>query len=88
LLYIGIAPRDAVSKALLRSRLWRQHISGNLASSTFRFGLGALLFLNGRFLAGRNSPAVRGIQATALTGDAPWNPRGRIVLVWRSLAMR
>ncbi|MGZ4332457.1 MAG: GIY-YIG nuclease family protein [Solirubrobacteraceae bacterium] len=44
LLYLAIAPRDAVSKALLRSRLCRQHIGGNLASSTFRFGLGALLW--------------------------------------------
>jgi hypothetical protein len=44
LLYVGIAPRDAVSKALLRSRLCRQHIAGNIASSTFRFGLGALLW--------------------------------------------
>jgi hypothetical protein len=44
LLYIGIAPRDAESKALLRSRLCRQHIGGNVASSTFRFGLGALLW--------------------------------------------
>lgn len=44
LLYVGIAPRDSVSKALLRSRLWRQHIGGNVAASTFRFGLAALLW--------------------------------------------
>lgn len=44
LLYVGIAPRDASSSARLRSRLLRQHIGGNVASSTFRFGLAALLW--------------------------------------------
>jgi GIY-YIG catalytic domain len=44
LLYVGIAPQDAVSNQRLRSRLCRQHIAGNVASSTFRFGLGALLW--------------------------------------------
>jgi GIY-YIG catalytic domain len=44
LLYVGIAPRDANSGSSLRSRLCRQHIGGNVASSTFRFGLGALLW--------------------------------------------
>jgi hypothetical protein len=45
LLYVGIAPQDAVSTQRLRPRLCRQHISGNVASSTFRFGLGALLWV-------------------------------------------
>jgi hypothetical protein len=44
LLYVGVAPRDAASKALLRTRLCRQHIGGKVASSTFRSGLGALLW--------------------------------------------
>lgn len=44
LLYVGIAPRNATSAATLRSRLCRQHIGGNVASSTFRFGLAALLW--------------------------------------------
>jgi GIY-YIG catalytic domain-containing protein len=44
LLYVGIAPSRPDSKAHLRSRLVRQHIGGNIASSTFRFGLAALLW--------------------------------------------
>lgn len=44
LLYVGIAPRDATSGAELRSRLCKQHIGGNVGSSTFRFGLAALLW--------------------------------------------
>jgi hypothetical protein len=44
LLDVGIAPKDSVSKARLRSRLCRQHTGGNVASSTFRFGLGSLLW--------------------------------------------
>jgi GIY-YIG catalytic domain-containing protein len=44
LLYVGIAPRDAVSNARLRSRLCGQHIGGNVGSSTFRFGLASLLW--------------------------------------------
>lgn len=44
LLYVGIAPRNPTSAATLRSRLCRQHIGGNVASSTFRFGLAALLW--------------------------------------------
>src|SRR4051812_15513039 len=44
LLYVGIAPSNAASAAQLRSRLCGQHIGGNIGSSTFRFGLGALLW--------------------------------------------
>jgi hypothetical protein len=44
LLYVGIAPRDEYSSARLRSRLCRQHIGGNVGSSTFRFGLASLLW--------------------------------------------
>lgn len=44
LLYVGIAPRDTASSARLRSRLCQQHIGGNVGSSTFRFGLAALLW--------------------------------------------
>lgn len=44
LLYVGIAPRDTASSARLRSRLCQQHIGGNIGSSTFRFGLAALLW--------------------------------------------
>jgi hypothetical protein len=44
LLYVGIAPRNAASKAVLRSRICGQHIGGNTASSTFRFGLASLLW--------------------------------------------
>jgi hypothetical protein len=44
LVYVGIAPSRRGSKAHLRSRLLRQHVGGNIASSTFRFGLASLLW--------------------------------------------
>jgi hypothetical protein len=44
LLYVGIAPKDAQSKATLRSRIRTQHLGGNIGSSTFRQSLAALLF--------------------------------------------
>jgi hypothetical protein len=44
LLYVGIAPRRAGSSTDLRRRLCGQHIGGNIASSTFRFGLASLLW--------------------------------------------
>ncbi len=43
LLYIGIAPARAGSKATLRSRICGQHLGGNIGSSTFRLSLAALL---------------------------------------------
>jgi GIY-YIG catalytic domain-containing protein len=43
LLYVGIAPKDADSKATLRSRVRGQHLGGNIGSSTFRQSLAALL---------------------------------------------
>jgi hypothetical protein len=43
LLYIGIAPSSARSRARLRSRVIGQHVRGNIAASTFRFGLASLL---------------------------------------------
>jgi DNA-binding SARP family transcriptional activator len=33
-------------------------------------------------------PRLRGIQAASADGRRPWSPRGAILLVWRSLAMR
>lgn len=44
LLYVGIAPKDARSKATLRSRIRGQHLGGNIGSSTFRQSLAALLW--------------------------------------------
>lgn len=44
LLYVGVSPERSNSDARLDSRLLRQHIGGNIASSTFRFALAALLF--------------------------------------------
>ena len=44
LLYVGIAPSRATSRATLRSRILRQHARGNLAASTFRRSLAALLW--------------------------------------------
>jgi hypothetical protein len=43
-MYVGIAPKAATSSARLRSRVCGQHIGGNIASSTFRFGLASLLW--------------------------------------------
>ncbi len=42
LLYVGIAPKDAVSKSLLRPRLVR-HATGDASRSTLRLTLGVLL---------------------------------------------
>lgn len=44
LLYVGIAPSRATSSRSLRTRICGQHIGGNSASSTFRFGLAAMLW--------------------------------------------
>jgi hypothetical protein len=43
LLYVGIAPSRATSRATLRSRLLGNHASGNTGSSTLRRSLAALL---------------------------------------------
>jgi hypothetical protein len=43
LLYVGIAPNGATSKATLRSRLVRNHIRGTTGQSTLRRSLAALL---------------------------------------------
>ena len=52
LLYVGIAPGRANSKAELRGRLLRQHVGGNVGSSTFRFGLAALLWQRNGWMPG------------------------------------
>jgi hypothetical protein len=44
LLYVGIAPKNAQSRATLRSRIRGQHLGGNIGSSTFRQSLAGLLF--------------------------------------------
>src|SRR5215217_3856392 len=44
LLYVGIAPSRATSRATLRSRVLGNHIGGNLAASTLRRSLAALLW--------------------------------------------
>jgi len=44
LLYVGIAPGNAISSTDLRRRLCGQHLGGNISSSTFRFGLASLLW--------------------------------------------
>lgn len=43
LLYVGIAPNSALSASTLRMRI-RNHIKGNIGSSTFRLSLAALLW--------------------------------------------
>jgi hypothetical protein len=49
LLYVGVAPSSPASSASLRSRVCGQHIAGNVASSTFRFGLASLLWRQERW---------------------------------------
>jgi hypothetical protein len=49
LLYVGIAPSRASSKATLRSRLLSNHAGGNTGSSTLRRSLAALLTDSQRF---------------------------------------
>jgi hypothetical protein len=43
LFYIGISPRDANSSRSIRARVLKDHIGGNIGSSTFRKTLAALL---------------------------------------------
>jgi len=43
LLYVGIAPARASSASTIRSRVLENHLGGNIAASTFRFTLAALL---------------------------------------------
>ncbi len=43
LLYVGISPRSISSRQDLRGRVLANHIGGNIASSTFRYALAALL---------------------------------------------
>ncbi len=49
LLYVGIAAKNAESRATLRSRIRGQHLAGNIGSSTFRQSLAALLFQEQRW---------------------------------------
>ena len=59
LLYVGIAPGRANSKAELRGRLLRQHVGGNVGSSTFRFGLAALLWQRNGWMPGLSLGGVK-----------------------------
>jgi hypothetical protein len=43
LVYVGIAPSRERSAGRLRLRVLGQHVRGNIAASTFRFGLASLL---------------------------------------------
>lgn len=58
LLYVGIAPVDAQSSATLRSRVIGNHLSGNIAASTFRFSLAALLMRALNFVPLKTSTKV------------------------------
>jgi hypothetical protein len=40
---VGISPRNQTSRQTVRRRVLRQHIGGNVGSSTFRYVLAALL---------------------------------------------
>ena len=99
LLYIGIAPRDAASFAQLRSRLCKQHIGGNVGSSTFRFGLAALLWQqegwtprmspSGKFKLDRDDNRALSIwQVTHLrlrwaVASRPWGFEGDVIAAMR-----
>jgi hypothetical protein len=43
LLYVGISPARETSRQTIRSRVFGNHLNGNVGSSTFRFVLAALL---------------------------------------------
>ena len=68
LLYVGIAPGRANSKAELRGRLLRQHVGGNVGSSTFRFGLAALLWQRNGWMPGLS---LGGSSCVENTGPGP-----------------
>jgi hypothetical protein len=81
LLYVGIAPRDATSGATLRSRLSRQHIGGNVASSTFRFGLAALLWRRQRWTPRRSASGKYSLDARDNEALGQWQ-RDHLRLRW------
>jgi hypothetical protein len=99
LLYIGIAPRRAGSRARVRSRLLRQHIGGNIAASTFRFGLAALLWEregwtpslspSGRFCIGREDERAlsawqrENLRLRWCAVPEPWHIERRVVQLLR-----
>ena len=75
LLYVGVAPRSETSGARLRSRLCRQHIGGNVASSTFRFGLASLLWKQEGWTPRRSASGKYRLEADDNSALSEWQRR-------------
>jgi hypothetical protein len=93
LLYVGIAPENPESESNLRKRL-RQHTRGAIGSSTFRFGLAALLFedmgwqpawpgtkpiLENQDLAALSAWQAENLQVQWIEVDQPWELEAAVI---------
>lgn len=94
LLYVGISPVRESSRQTVRSRVIRNHLNGNVGSSTFRFVLAALLldalelhpYLHGTKVA-LSAPENARLSAwqhehlllTWCTGDRPWEIESDVI---------
>ena len=70
LLYVGIAPARATSRATIHSRI-RQHATGNVGASTFRFTLASLLWRSQRWtpqLSGSGTVRLEPAENAVLSG--------------------
>lgn len=93
LFYIGIAPKDSMSRATLRSRVVDNHINGNTGSSTFKKTLASLLFermvwqpgfTDRPLLSAADNAALRdwqrqNLQLTWAEHPEPWSIEGAVV---------
>lgn len=98
LVYIGIAPARATSRATLRSRI-RQHLHGNISASTLRRSLAALLVTEHEWLP-RTTPSgrlwlgecgeraltywmQRNLLVSWMEHEAPWDVEARVIAEMR-----
>jgi hypothetical protein len=77
LLYVGISPKRKGSSGVIRSRILGQHVGGNIASSTFKLDLAALLFVS------RGWIPTRGAKKTLLT-----SADNRMLRTWQETHLR
>jgi len=85
LVYVGIAPKDSLSKETIRSRILSKHLGNALGSSTLRRGLAAFLWeSNGwhPFATPRGKPALPPEECVAMTRWMETN----LLVSWRPAA--
>ena len=94
LLYLGISPKRASSRATVHSRIRGQHLGGNIGSSTFRQSLAALLFqqegwrtrwsgtrtlLVAEHNRALNDWQLEHLRLTWVVRHQPWKVEGRVI---------